>query len=136
MFRKAIVKVPFKVSQVLEPSRVCAVDNYLNRDWNHNEAGWLRNDIAALAAATTKEQYELILQRMKEFPVSSNLPKGVKLSEAFELIKPRSCQTEHEFVDFAVFLTEKGLKNIEAAYEVERLKQVDKPAEKVDVPAE
>ena len=110
---------------------LCGVDQFLTKDFNRNDAGWLRNDLSALAAAQTKEQYELILHRLKELPSKSNIPSGTPLTDAFDMIKPRIMQTENEFADFAQFLTEKGLKNVEAAYSADMARRfAETPAEK------
>lgn len=106
-------------------ARICVVDQFLNGSWNLNDAGWKRNDIAALAAAQTYEQYKVILERLKELPVKNGIKDGTKLSDAFEQIRPRYCQTENEFVDFVGFMTEKGLANIEAAYQSLQVKTVE-----------
>lgn len=112
---------------------LCGVDQFLTKDFNRNDAGWLRNDLSALAAAQTKEQYELILHRLKELPSKSNIPEGTLLKDAFDMIKPRMMQTENEFADFAQFMTEKGIKNAEAAYAADMarkfaVKSAEKPA--------
>lgn len=108
----------------LKPSKLMAVDQFLSGDFNKNDAGWFRNDLSALAAAQTREQYEAILRRLKEMPSSSNIPEGTKLEDAFNFIRPRYVQTENEFADFAEFMTKKGLEAQEAAYAAERAKQV------------
>ena len=117
---------------------MCGVDQFLTKDFNLNDAGWLRNDLSALAAAQTKEQYELILHRLKELPSKSNIPEGTHLRDAFDMIKPRMMQTENEFVDFALFMTEKGIKNAESAYAADMARKfannpAEKPAEKTAV---
>ena len=132
MFKQVIQILPVLIQTELIPCRVMPVDNYLNQDWNYNEAGWLRNDISALAAAQTKEQYELIARRLKELPAVSLIPAGTKVEEAFNMIRPRFCQTENEFVEFAGYMTEQGMRNIESAYQ-NVVKRDEKPA--VDKPA-
>ena len=126
---EVIVNSPFAIE------RSCPVDQTLRSSFNKNDAGWLRNDLSALAAASTKEQYDLILSRMKELNTSSNLPKDVSVRDAFDYIKPRSMQTENEFADFAQYLTKKGIDNAKAAYAADMArkfaeKPADKPAEK------
>lgn len=118
--------------------RSCPVDQTLRNSFNKNDAGWLRNDLSALAAASTKEQYDLILSRMKELSTSSNLPKDVSFRDAFDYIKPRTMQTENEFADFSEFLTKKGIDNVNAAYAAEMARKfAEKPVEKpVEKPAE
>ena len=101
------------------PCTICAVDQFLNNQFNMNDFGWLRNDISALAAASTREQYEEILRRLKELPATSSIPDNLPLQDAFDVIKPRYMQTENEFVEFVGFMTEKGMKNAEKAYAAE-----------------
>lgn len=121
------------VQTKFEPCGVCAVDQFLNNDFNLNDCGWLRNDLSALAAATTREQYEEILRRLKELPATSSLPKDVKLKDAFNLIKPRMCQTENEFADFVGFMTKQGIENADAAYAVEVSKKLAENSAESDV---
>lgn len=131
MFRQVRI-----IEEVISPAfcvaHACNVDQYLSHDFNKNDAGWLRNDLSALAAAQTKEQYELILLRLKELPTISNLPKDVPLKDAFDFIKPRSMQTENEFADFVQFLTEKGLKAQEAAYAADFARKLNEEKEVKD----
>lgn len=106
------------------PALACNVDQYLNHDFNVNDCGWLRNDLSALAAAQTKAEYDLILQRLKELSPNGNIPEGTKLEDAFNMIRPKYVQTENEFVGFAEHLSQRALEMQEAAYAAEREKVV------------
>ena len=126
-----------KIAQVLIPdmpkerlSLVMAVDQYPSQDFNRNDAGWISNDLSNLARAQSQAEVELLLKRLTEVaPQKSNLPKGASLKgaslkQAFDLIRPRYCQTENEFVDFAVGIGAKAQDNLDAAYAAVRAKQI------------
>lgn len=116
------------VSPNFDETRCLAVDQSQAQDFNKNPAGWLRNDLSALAAAQTYEQYRAILERLKEFPSKSTIPEGTSLQSAFEQIRPRYVQTENEFADFVGFITQQGLDNVNAAYQAEMAKKQVSPA--------
>ena len=106
-------------------SLVMCVDDYPSKDFNQNESGWIANDLSKLARAQSQAEVELLLKRLSENPsTKSNLPDGVKVKDAFDLIRPRYLQTENEFVDFAERLGQKAQDSLDAAYAAIRAKQI------------
>ena len=39
----------------------CPIDQFDSKDFNTNDAGWIRNDISQLARATSQSQYDSIV---------------------------------------------------------------------------
>ena len=123
--KKVIEKCPIPALPESRFSRVIPIDKFNAQDFNKNDAGWISNDISALSRAQSMQEVEILLKRLQEFKSSSNLPEGVKLKDAFNFIRPRACQSENEFVEFAGFLGEKAKANIDAAYQAEFVKSLE-----------
>ena len=117
-------------------SLVMCVDDFPSKDFNLNDAGWTANDLSKLARAQSQAEVEMILKRLAENPsTKSNLPDGVKIKDAFDMIRPRYLQTENEFVDFAERLGQKAQDNLEAAYAAIRAKQIQNAPAPAPAPA-
>lgn len=106
-------------------SRVMAIDQYPSQDFNLNDCGWISNDLSQLARAQSQAEVELLLKRLTEIRAQkSNLPEKCTLKEAYDLIRPRYCQTENEFVDFAIGIGMKEQSSLDEAYAAIRAKQI------------
>lgn len=104
-------------------SRVMAIDQYPSQDFNKNDCGWISNDLSQLARAQSQAEVELLLKRLTELRAQkSNLPANLK--DAYDLIRPRYCQTENEFVDFAMAIGAKEQASLDEAYAAIRAKQI------------
>lgn len=129
MFKKESIVRPVELKSFSKGrlSLIMAVDEFPSQDFNKNEAGWIRNDIAALARAQSQAEIELLLKRLGEVRTSdSNIPKDVPLKDAYNLIRPRYAQTENEFVEFAEAIGAKAQANLDAAYAAIRAKHIAK----------
>lgn len=106
-------------------SRVMAIDQYPSQDFNLNDCGWISNDLSQLARAQSQAEVELLLKRLTEIHAQkSNLPEKCSLKEAYDMIRPRYCQTENEFVDFAMRIGAKEQASLDEAYAAIRAKQI------------
>lgn len=81
--------------------KVCSVDQFAAQSFNIAANGFIGNPLSQLARATSVQQIENILKRVTEVPSQSNLPKNIKLVDAFNYIKPRYAQSELECLLFA-----------------------------------
>lgn len=95
--------VPCMVDEKDKPLVECVavVDQLPAQDFNVNECGWLRNDISALSRAQTKQEYEMIAQRLKENQAVYDVKDGTKIKDAVRMIRPRFAQTPYELENFA-----------------------------------
>lgn len=95
--------VPCMVDEKDKPLVECVavVDQLPAQDFNVNECGWLRNDISALSRAQSKQEYEMIAQRLKENQVLYDVKDGTKIKDAVRMIRPRFAQTPYELENFA-----------------------------------
>lgn len=118
--------------------RIVAIEQFAGQDFNNNPAGWTRNDIAQLAAATTKSQYDAIVQRLSENKGRFNIPDDMTMADAVKVIQPRYCQSPLEIQQFAEHIGQmklddayaKALKDVKVDEEPD-VKPVEKP---VDAP--
>lgn len=82
-------------------SRVVPIDQFAAKDFNANAAGWTRNDISQLVAATTKSQYDAIAERLIQNKGRYNIPDDMTMADAVKVIQPRYCQSPLEIQQFA-----------------------------------
>lgn len=79
---------------------LCPIDQFDSKDFNLNDAGWIRNDISQLARATSQSQYDAIMRRLVELKQEGGIPEGTKVEDAISMIKPRFAQSPNEIEDF------------------------------------
>ena len=75
---------------------VAPIEQFASKEFFNNDAGWTRNDIAVLAATTSKAQYDAIVQRLVERKAEFNLKPDTKLIDAYKVCTPRWCQSPLE----------------------------------------
>lgn len=97
MFRTNRLTVQLK--KEIAPS--VPIEQFPAKDFFNNPAGWSRNDIAALAACTTMEQYKALLPRLAENDAKFNVKDGEKIADSLKKIIPRWCQSSNEIMNFA-----------------------------------
>lgn len=101
MFR--VNKVVEAVSTVSKSSCVpVAIEQFPAKEFFNNSAGWSKNDLAAIVAATTKQEYDMLVERLKVNEPQFNVADDTKLSDAIKSIKPRWCQSANEVVNYIV----------------------------------
>lgn len=101
------------------------VEQFASKSFFDNDCGWTRNDIAVLAATTSKAQYDAIVQRLVERKAEFNLKPDVKLVDAFKQITPSWCQSPLELQGFAEYVGNMSLEDLEKAYEPVKEKPVE-----------
>lgn len=106
----------------------CAIEQFPAKEFFHNECGWLRNDIAALAATTSKAQYDAIVQRLVENKATYNIKPDTKLEDAFKAIVPRWCQSPNELASFAEYAAGLTFADLDEAYKDMRPKDAPEDA--------
>lgn len=113
MFRVNKVKevVKFDASASFVP---VAIEQFPSKSFFDNAAGWSKNDLAALVAATTKQEYDMLVERLKVNDPQFNVKDDTKVSDAIKSIKPRWCQSANEIVSYVDALTRA---NLDAAYD-------------------
>ena len=108
MFR--VNKVVEAVSTVSKSSCVpVAIEQFPAKEFFNNSAGWSKNDLAAIVAATTKQEYDMLVERLKVNEPQFNVADDTKLSDAIKSIKPRWCQSANEVVNYIDALTREHL---------------------------
>lgn len=110
--------ITFELAHVDEfrSEKVLAVDQFRAQDFGMSDNGWIANDISMLARATSMAQAQAILQRLvTREDTKSNIPKGTKLKDAYNYVRPRYCQSELEVAQFAEALAQFELNQEEQA---------------------
>lgn len=97
--------------------KVVAIDTFDSQDFNKNDAGWIRNDLAQLARATSQSQYDSIMRRLVELHASGSIPEGVSNEDALKLLRPHFAQTPDELVTFAQRLANADMSALSDAYQ-------------------
>lgn len=96
---------------------VAPIEQFAAKEFFNNDAGWTRNDIAVLAACTSKSQYDAIVQRLVERKADFNLKPETKLIDAYKICTPRWCQSPLELQNFAEYAANLQLADAEKMYE-------------------
>lgn len=126
--KPAVIKVPVKESNI---EMVVPIDQYDSKDFNLNEAGWVRNSIAQIARAQSIDEYNALASRLAEIRVSDGIPDNITDEQAFDLIKPRYAQSANEVQQFMELSHDVYMKRLNDAY-----KNAVPPVPKNDVPLE
>ena len=112
----------FPNKMILEPdylndsAPMVAVEQFDAADFNRNDNGFIRNDIAQLARATSESEYQAMLKKLVVLKNEGGIPDGMKLSDAVQLIKPRYCQTPAELERFASDVARLDMEKLDEAY--------------------
>lgn len=109
--RPAVVKVTRENMSLLVP-----VDQFDAQDFNKNDCGWTRNDIAQIARAQSLDEYHAIVDRLVEVRQQGGLPDGITDREAFDSIKPRYAQSACEVENFVVLTNDSVMQRVDDAY--------------------
>lgn len=107
----------------------CAIEQFPAKEFFENECGWTRNDIAVLAATTSKSQYDAIVQRLVERKAEFNLKPDTSLVDAYKTLVPHWCQSPLELANFAEYAANLQLADVDDAYLKMRPDKVDKVEE-------
>lgn len=106
-----------------------AIDNFAAQDFFDNAAGWTRNDLAQLAAAKSKEEYMMIVERLSQRDGKFNMSDKDSIADGIKRTMSRYCQSPLEIAEFAERLANEQLvKASNDAYK-NALKQVDSPSD-------
>lgn len=121
--------------------QIAVVDQTINKDFNLNPFGYVRNSIGALAHCQTIEQYNAIVASLQKIEPQFNLRPNKdgkiasyskqELSDAYAMIRPRWCQMPNELEAFASKLAQYDKNKIITAYD----EYLEKQVEVVDAPA-
>lgn len=113
--RAVEVKVfPFKDKKIVPYVQI--MDDYDSQEFNVNDAGFIRNDISQLARAQSQSEYEAMLRKLREMPVTSGIPDDMPIEDAIAMIRPRHMQTPSELELFATSLANVDMKRLNSAY--------------------
>ena len=126
MFRiEGDLEKDYQLSDPTVPRGDCGtlIDNYDSQDFNLNDAGWIRNDISALARAQSKAEFDAIMSRLQVQPDKPGIGDDVSLEDAFKQIRPRWCQSPNELEFWAQMTNGDVMDKLDAAYR-ESLKDV------------
>lgn len=123
-----------EVVPVPQPELSC-VDQFLNQDFNYNEIGTLRNDIAALVAATSMEEYERIANRLQ---IINNDDRFSDLSDEdkLKMIPSRYTQDPVELESFTDYLCKAHPELMGVIQAQEKDVKNDPPTEEVETEGE
>lgn len=110
----------------------CAIEQFAAKDFFENACGWTRNDIAVLAATTSKAQYDAIVQRLVERKAEFNLKPDTPVVDAYKVITPRWCQSPNEIQEFAEYAANLQLSDIDKQYETMRPDEQEQKSESVE----
>lgn len=93
-----------KVSETFSiPKEVTKVDQWLNQNFNYNEFGRLRNDISALVAATTVQEYEKVASRLLQIQANDPYP-NLNDEQKLKVVPSRYMQDPAELDKFVTYL--------------------------------
>lgn len=100
------------------PKHLClAVDSFDKQDFNHNDAGWIRNTISELSRCTSKSQYDTVMSRLVELAGKGDVNPEMTLDEQFGMIKPRYAQSSIEIANYLEMTNSIVSGRIQQAYE-------------------
>lgn len=108
----------YQLSDPIVPRGDCGtlIDNYDSQDFNLNDAGWIRNDISALARAQSKAEFDMIMSRLQVLPDKPGIGDDVSIEDAFKQIRPRWCQSPNELELWAQMTNGDAMDKLDAAY--------------------
>lgn len=101
----------------IDVNNLCVIDQFAGADFNLNDCGWIRNDLANLARAQSQAEYNMIMQRLVEIKQQGGIPDNVSLEDAVKNIKPRWAQSPNELELFLQMTNEDAFKRLNDAYE-------------------
>lgn len=141
---KRIVETPKYERIVFDKSQlhqIAVVDQTINKEFNLNPFGYVRNTIGALAHCQTIEQYNAIVASLQKIEPKFNLRPNKdgkiasyskqELFDAYAMIRPRWCQMPNELDAFAAKLAQYDKNKINTAYE----EYLENQVEALDAPA-
>lgn len=103
-------KIDFKSREVVNPlfgfivpdsKDFVDVDNFMSKEFFENECGWTRNDLSALAAAQTKQQYDAIVERLQINQPKFDMKDGETIKDRLSRQMSRYCQSPNEIQQYA-----------------------------------
>lgn len=93
------------------------IDEISAKEFSKNNFGWPRNTVSQLSTIQNESQVNAVLRYMQNHPAQYNLKDGFSVKDAFDSIRPRSCQMPTEFEEFAMHLANGDMNKLNAAYE-------------------
>lgn len=102
---------------VFKAEYAVTIDQFDAKDFNINEAGYIRNDISQLARAQSKSEYDAIMSRLVQLKNQGGLPDGTSNEDAIAMIKPRWAQSPNEIEQFIQMTNGNVMEKVNAAYE-------------------
>lgn len=80
------------------------IDQYDSKEFNLNDAGWPRNDIAQLARAQSKSEFDAIMSRLAvRDSGKSNFPDGMTDDQIYDTVRSRYAQSPLELEMFCEY---------------------------------
>lgn len=119
MFRiEGVLEKDYQLLDPTVPRGDCGtlIDNYDSQDFNLNDAGWIRNDISALARAQSKAEFDMIMSRLQVQPDKPGIGDDVSIEDAIKQIRPRWCQSPNELELWAQMTNGDVMDKLDAAY--------------------
>lgn len=79
-----------------DTASICVIDQFDAQEFNINECGVIRSDISKLARAQSQSEYDAIMKRIGISPARYGIDEKMTIKDAFERVRPRSCQSPCE----------------------------------------
>lgn len=92
------------------------IDQFDAKEFNQNDAGWIRNDISQLSRATSQAQYDAIMKRLVELQQQGGIPADMSIEDAISQIKPRYAQSPNEIEQFIAYTNSGVMSKLTEAY--------------------
>lgn len=100
-----------------------------------NDGKWVSSQISTLMKCQNYQQYQMMLNALKERPRQYGVTDGMTMRQAIDTLKPRYAQSTNEVLQFGEYLINNHFDGLDSAYrEALKLDKVEKPA--VEKPAE
>jgi hypothetical protein len=105
------------------PCVTVPIDQYDGEDFNVNDFGHIRNDISALARASSQQEYDMMFKRLSVLSQKGQMPKDADPQQMIGRIRSRYLQSPCELESFAEQLAKIDMSKIDDVYR-ESLKDV------------
>lgn len=115
----------------LDPNRMVVIDQFSGQEFNLNDAGWIRNDLAAAVRAQSLTEYQAIVNRLTEIKQNGGISEDMSIDDAISAIKPRWAQSPNELEIFVQMSNDSAYSHLNDAYEKATAGKI-KPAESED----
>ena len=126
MFRRIDTDIPnyLGISKVIDKdTKLDEISNFLimvdqigSMEFAKNNSGWQRGAVSMLSDIQTEQQAATVLRMLQQRPVQYNLNDKVSAKDAFNMVRPRSCQMPTELEQFAEHIAKGDMAKLDDAY--------------------